>query len=270
VNEQQAIEALQREAVRLGFSCCREEHWKSHREQLSYVTGERDALAKRCNTLTMQVDQCRLEADRWGRAFDMAVELRENIEQALVEKIDELSEANTDQRQLLDDAAKAEQEYESLIEKATRHVFRCLDHLGVKFDSSIALLTALEALKHRIMPDPQVPHLPSGELPFKADAGAALLAQAIARQGLGIMLDRGTLMAWWANIAMAGYDEHARKYSALLEAAIMPKQSGSSPRGAVYSLEEEGRISVEAEKHVDWSAPELQQKIIDGPDEVEL
>jgi hypothetical protein len=270
VSEQQAIEALYREATRLGFSCCRNEQWKGHLEQLTYVAGERDAFMKRCDKLTARVDTLQVEADRWGRAFDMAVELRETIEQALTEKIDELSQANTDQRQLLDDAARAEQEYESLIEKATRHVFRCLDHLGVKFDSSIALLTALEALKHRIMPDPQVPHLPSGELPFKADEGAALLAHAIARQGLGIMLDRGTLMAWWANIAMAGWDEHARKYSKLIEVVLMPKQSGVSPRGECYSQRDEMAIVEEAEKHVDWSAPELQSKVIDTPEAVEL
>jgi hypothetical protein len=264
------IDALHREARRLGYQICLDQQWKGHMHQLSYVTAERDALAKRCTQLSTRVDQLTVEGERMGRAFDAAVELREFVEDSLGDRNAELVEELAQTQAMNTDLQRAEQEYESLIERATRDVFRILDHLGVRFDSSIALRTALDALKHRVMPDHTVEPIPNGELPFEAREGAKLLLQNIRRHGVGVMLDEAHLLGWWANIAMAGHDHHARKYSALLTAAIMPKQKGESPRGQCYSQRDEFAIAEAAEAHVDWSAPELQPRPFENLEEVPL
>lgn len=144
------VDALHREARRLGYQICLDQQWKGHMHQLSYVTAERDALAKRCAQLSTRVDQLTDEGERMGRAFDTATELREFVEDTLSDRNAELEEELAQTQAMNTDLQRAEQEYESLIEKATRDVFRILDHLGVKFDSSIALRTALDALKHSV------------------------------------------------------------------------------------------------------------------------
>ncbi|HEX5766815.1 MAG TPA: hypothetical protein VFX94_01155 [Burkholderiales bacterium] len=247
-----SVHALMREATRLGFSVCPNEQWKQHVEQLDRTTREREQLTERLLQQSDLVHELEVRAERWGKAFDVAVELRENIEHSMLEKIEELTDRISELTLMHDDAVKGERESDDRLEKATRLVFRCLDRLGVKFETHINIETALAELYRRLMADPSVEPIPAGELPFEAKSGAALLLQYIRRNGLGVMLDEETLTAWWANIAMAGYDQHARRYSKLIELAIMGERING---GSCYSQEAENAIAEEANRFVDPGAP---------------
>ncbi len=237
---------------------------------INELKGEILMLEKRCTQLRMQADKHQSDAERWGKAFDAAVELRELVEQQLTDKINELVDETEQQATIICDATKTEQEYERLVEKVTHDVFRMLDRFRVPFDPLISLRTALDALMQRIGPDPSVPPHGPGEVPFEAREGAPYMLQSIQRMGVHVLLDPSVLTAWWANIAMRGYDECYRKYKPLIDAAVEPKQSGKSPRGDVYSHAEEQAIAAAAEVHVDWSASELQPKPFANLEEVPL
>lgn len=97
--------------------------------------------------------------------------------------------------------------------------------------------------------------VPAGELPFDANEAAGIFLRAnrgriIGQEGM----DQAVLLAWFANLVMRGYDEHARKYGKLIELCINGQRYSNNPGGA-YSPLAEASIVAEADKFVDPGAP---------------
>lgn len=97
---------------------------------------------------------------------------------------------------------------------------------------------------------PEVPVF--AELGFEAPEWATMFQASMRAQGQPVTPDHELLRGWFANAIMRGYDEHARKYSKLIELAVMGDRTQG---GAVYTSNAEQEIAKEAERFVDPGAP---------------
>jgi hypothetical protein len=126
-----------------------------------------------------------------------------------------------------------------------------LDRIGVE-------LVRLDGELGDIKPQPDegqvFPPAPTG---FGAPEWADAFLGTMLRLGYPTKLDRDWVVAWFANALMRGYDEHARKYSELLDACILGARDAnvSVANGLrLYTLDAELAIIRAADKHIDPEA----------------